>query len=139
MSFDGMTPTPASPAIEILSSTSGELVLTLTAPGAVSAAVQEGVAEYHRLEFPGYSHSNEVGHPLLPAVRQLIAVPNGCEIEVSVSPGEPLHYLGTLLYPVPATVVRYTAEGWEYLDEEFALDEDAYSSSGYYPTEIASV
>jgi hypothetical protein len=139
VSFDDVTQTPTSPAIKIVSSNLSELVLTVTTPGVVSAAVSEDDVEYRKLEFPGYYRSKVVGHPLLPAVRQLIAVPEGCEVEVSVSPGEAVHYRGSVLYPVPATVVRYTAEGWEYLAEEFAIDEDAYSQSGHYPSEIASV
>jgi hypothetical protein len=139
VSFDDITQTATAPALQIVSSDLSELVLTVTTPGVVSAAVNEDDVEYRKLEFPGYYHSTEVGYPLLPAVRQLIAVPEGCEVEVSVSLGNAVHYHGSVLYPVPATVVRYTPEGWEYLDEEFAIDEDAYSQSGYYPSEIASV
>jgi len=139
VSLDAVTEVPAAPSIEIASSSLDRLVLTVTTPGMLSEPVAEGTAEYRRLKFPGYHHSEDVGHPLLPAVRQLIAVPRGCEVEVSVSTGEAVHYEGALVYPVPATVVRYTPEGWEYLVEEFSLDEEAYVRSGYYPSEIASV
>jgi hypothetical protein len=42
------------------------------------------------------------------------------------------------VYPTPALVVEYTEEGWEYLVEEFALEE-AYYDSGWYPGDIAIV
>jgi hypothetical protein len=141
VSFDDVTQTATAPALEIVSSDLSELVLRVTTPGVVSTTVREDGTDYGRLEFPGYYHSTEVGHPLLPAVRQLIAVPEGCEIQVSVSLGDSAVWSGTVIYPVEAAVIRYTEEGWPYIAYEFARDNDAYhatllkSATDHQPTE----
>ncbi|MBN2566064.1 MAG: right-handed parallel beta-helix repeat-containing protein [Candidatus Eisenbacteria bacterium] len=113
--------------------------MRIEVPGVLSTASQEIGIDFRKLEFPSCYRSDEVGHPALPAVRQLIATPAGCSISVSVSVPDSLTYSNSVVYPVPDVETRYTEEGYEYLEEEFAYDEEAYSMRGYYPTEIASV
>lgn len=137
--FDGIATTPVPPRVGIVSSGSDELVLDIEVPGVLSTDVKEGEIDFRKLEFPGYYRSTEVGHPALPAVRQLIAVPAGCTVGVSVSTPDSIRYWDSVVYPVPALVTRYTEDGWEYLAEEFSYDEEAYSAKGYYPTQTASV
>lgn len=136
--FDGIATTPVPPRVGIVSSGSDELVLNIETPGVLSTAVEEGELDFQKLEFPGYYRSTDVGHPALPAVRQLVAVPAGCTIDVSVSIPDSIRYSDSVVYPVPAIVTRYTEDGYEYLAEEFAYDEGAYSTRGYYPTQTAS-
>jgi hypothetical protein len=139
VSLDGTTDQPCPPSIEIISSDLEQLVLRVECPGFVSETVTHEETEYTRLTFPGFYHSAEEGSPWLPAVRQLIAVPADCTMDVSVVLGDSAVFSGSILYPVPATVVRYTEEGWEYYDYEFAKDEEAYGRGGYYPTDVATV
>jgi PKD repeat protein len=137
--FDGLTTTPTPPGIDIISSGATELVVRIETPGVLGTAAEEMEIDFRMLEFPSYYRSDEVGHPALPAVRQLIATPAGCSIDVSVSAPDSLTYSDVVVYPVPELVTKYTEEGYEYLEEEFAYDEEAYSTRGYYPTEIASL
>ncbi len=137
--FAGIATTPVPPRVGIVSSASDELVLNIETPGVLSTAVEEGELDFQRLEFPSYYRSTEVGHPALPAVRQLIAVPVGCTVDVSVSTPDSIRYWDSVPYPVPAIVTRYTEEGWEYLAEEFSYVDEAYSARGYYPTQTVSV
>lgn len=137
--FDGLTVVPTPPGINIVSSGSSELVVRIETPGVLSTAVQEIGFDFRKLEFPAFYRSDEVGHPALPAVRQLVAVPSGCAIGVSVSTPDSVRYSNSVVYPVPEIVTEYTEEGYEYLVEEFAYDEDAYSMRGYYPTDVASI
>jgi hypothetical protein len=137
--LDGTTDEPCPPSIEIISSDLEQLVLRVECPGFVSETVTHEESEYSRLTFPGLYRTSEEGSPWLPAVRQLIAVPADCAMNVSVTLGDSVVFSGSVLYPVPATVVCYTEEGWEYYDHEFAKDEEAYARGGYYPTDVATV
>jgi hypothetical protein len=100
----------------------------------VCETIEHDGTDYKRLSFPTYFHSIETGSPALPAVRQLLAVPRGCEISVSATAMDSLLFTDCVVYPVEAEVIKYTVEGWPYVDHEFALDEQAYSRSGGYPS-----
>ncbi len=140
VSFDGtMTPTP--PSVEVMFSSSSEVVLRVTTHGVLCETVTEDTLEFHRLSAPGCYHSPDVGYACLPLIGQLIAVPEGAEIDVSVAvpdSADTMYFSDAAVYPTPALVVEYTPEGWEYLVEEFALEE-GYYDTGYYPGEVASV
>jgi hypothetical protein len=141
VSLDGVTTTPTPPTVEVLSSSSSEIVLLVKTPGVLCETVVEDTIEFQKITAPGCYHSPDVGYPGLPLVGQLIAVPEGAELEVSVAvpdSGDTVYFSDMAVYPTPALVIEYTPEGWEYLVEEFALDE-GYYQSGYYPTEVASV
>ncbi len=139
VSFDGHTAEPTPPSIEILSSGASEIVLRVRTPGVLCETVVGDETEFKRLGLLEHYHSTQVGSPLVPTVRHLIAVPAGCEIEVSFSAAETLTFSRVSLYPVPEVVVHYTDEGWEYFDYEFALDEAAYAESGLYPGQVTEV
>lgn len=111
VSLDGTTDQPCPPSLEITSSDLDELVLHIECPGFMSATVIHEKTDYSRLTFPGFYHSTVEGSPWLPALRQLIAVPADCTIGLEVALGDSILFSGSILYPVPATVVRYTEEG----------------------------
>ena len=90
--FDGVTSESTPPRFDIVSSGASELVVNIVTPGVLSTAVSEEGKEFRKLEFPGYYRSSEVGYPALPAVRQLIAVPAGCTVDVSVSIPDSIRY-----------------------------------------------
>ncbi len=139
VSFDGVTTSPAAARVEVISSSLSEVILRLTVPGMlVERIVHEG-DEYDRLELPGYKYSGAVGHPAMPAVRHLVAVPKGCDVSVSAVLLDSLLFSDVLVYPVEDLVTRYTNEGWSYLAEEFAKDPAAYSTSDRSPWLAAEV
>ncbi len=133
-SFDGVTTTPTAPRVQIVSSSSSRIQLIISTPGMLCETIEHDGTDYTRLSFPEYFHSTETGDPALPAIRQLLAVPRGCEINVSTTAMDSLVFTDCVVYPVEAEVVRYTEEGWSYVDYEFALNEQAYSRSGGYPS-----
>jgi hypothetical protein len=142
VSLDGTTATPTPPSVEVLSSTSSEIVLLVTTPGILCETVVQDTMEFQKITAPGCYHSPDVGYACLPLVGQLIAVPEGAELEVSVAvsdSGDTVYFSDAAVYPTPALVVEHTEEGWEYLVEEFALDEEGYYQSGYHPGDVASV
>jgi hypothetical protein len=138
VSFDGVTKAPSPPQLHVLSSSPSELVVEIRTLGVLCTSVVEDEMEFTKLELPGYGRSGEVGHPALPAVRQLFALPRGAEIDVAVAVADSILYTGSVVCPVPAEVTHYTEEGWPYPAEEFAYDEQAYGRSGYYPDDTAS-
>jgi hypothetical protein len=135
VSFDGVTTAPSPPELHVLSSTPS--ALEIRTPGVLCTSIVEGEMEFVKLELPGYDRTGEVGHPALPAVRQLFALPRGAAVDVGVAVSDSIVYSGTVVYPVPAEVTHYTEEGWPYPAEEFAYDEQAYGRGGYCPEEMA--
>ena len=139
VSLDGVTTSPAPPSSQIISSSAGEMIIWVRTPGVLSALVDHEGTEYTELSIPEYAHTHETGHPRLPAIRQLVAVPRGCTVELTSAILDSVDYSGSLVSPVPTEVTRYTSQGWEYLDHEFALDGDAYATAGFYPSRAAEV
>jgi len=138
VSFDGVTMAPAEPQVSVLSSSASELVLRILTPGVVSDSLEVESDEYRRLSLPGYGATRDVGHPELPVIGQLVAVPLGCDIALSTAYTESIRYWMPLVYPAPAETVRHTEDGYAYIDEVFSLDEDAYNSRGLSPDNVAS-
>ncbi|MBD3349458.1 MAG: hypothetical protein GF400_09750, partial [Candidatus Eisenbacteria bacterium] len=83
--------------------------------------------------------TTEVGHPEVPVIRQMIALPHDCDVSIEVTATDSVTFSGPPVYPAPEIVTRYTPEGWEYLEEEFARDGGAYQDSTYYPPVVASI
>lgn len=85
ISFDGVTATPTAPRVQIISSSSSRIRLIISTPGMLCETIEHDGTDYKHLSFPEYFHSTVTGDPALPAVRQLLAVPRGCEISVSAT------------------------------------------------------
>jgi len=138
VSLDGVTATPTAPSVRIISSSTSEIQLLVSVPGMVCETVEHDSTQYKKLSLPTYFHTLTEGSPALPAVRQMLAVPKGCQVSVSVTPLDSHVFSGCTAYPVEAEVIRYTDDGWPYIDTEFYLDQQAYGRSGDYPTPLAA-
>jgi len=138
MCLDGVTTTPAAPLIRIISSSTSEIQLAVSVPGMLCETVEHDTTEYKRLSLPTYFHTLKEGEPALPAVRQMLAVPRGCQVSVSAVAQRAVTFSACTVYPVEAEVVCHTDEGWPYIDTEFCLDQQAYGRAGSYPSPIVS-
>ncbi len=139
VSFDGTTQEPSPPRVELISQSTTGVVLRVTTPGAVCEKVEVDGSDYFRLSLPEYFHTLVEGAAELPAIRQLLAVPQGCEVSVNVAASDTIRFADCVVYPVEQVVTRYTDEGWSYLDTEFMRDQQAYSRGGSYPAEAVDV
>ncbi len=139
VSFDGRTLAPTAPTIQLISAEASRVVLRIDTPGVLVESVEHDAINFKRLSLPSYFDFGEIGHPALTAVRTLVAVPNGCEVGVSAVALDSLLFTDCTVYPVEEPVVKYTEEGWEYIDYEFAYDGQAYSRSGYCPGPSTSI
>ncbi len=137
--LDGVTTTPTAPEVHIISSSASEILLAVSVPGMVCETVEHDTTEYKKLSLPTYFHTLEEGAPALPAVRQMLAVPKGCQVSISAVVQRTVSLSGCTVYPVEAEVTRYTDDGWPYIDTEFCLDQQAYGRSGSYPSPVVSV
>jgi len=138
ISFDGVTATPTAPSVRIISSSTSRIQLVVSVPGMLCETVEHDTTEYKQLSLPTYFHTLEVGAAALPAVRQMLAVPRGCQVSISAVALDTLTFSSCMAYPVEAEVTRYTDEGWSYIDHEFCLDQQAYGRSGAYPSSMAA-
>ncbi|MBD3348062.1 MAG: hypothetical protein GF400_02560, partial [Candidatus Eisenbacteria bacterium] len=134
VSLDRTTTQPEAPRLQLLDSTESGLSLRVSVPGFECETVDHGGAAYQKLELPGYWRTEAIGSPWIPVVRQLIAIPEGADVTVRVTAGDPVTYEGCLLYPVPKEV-----KGDDRAWMEFAFDASAYSQRGYYPAELGAV
>ncbi len=136
--LDGVTTTPTAPEVRIVSSSTSQIELAISIPGMLCETVEHDTTEYKQLSLPTYFHTLEEGAPALPAVRQMLAVPKGCQVSISAIGQRTVTFSGCTVYPVEAEVTRYTDDGWSYIDTEFYLDQQAYGRSGSYPSPTVS-
>lgn len=133
ISFDGVTTIATEPGIEVQESNISRVGFEVAVYGmSVSDTLHEADI-YQLLNIPGYSHTNLVGAPKLPAIRELVAIPKCEDITFHVVPTDSLLLSGFLVYPVPKKVGREAEDGFGYPEFEFVRDDSLYSLDSFYP------
>ncbi|MBD3348334.1 MAG: hypothetical protein GF400_03940, partial [Candidatus Eisenbacteria bacterium] len=100
-SLDGLTASPRPPRLNIVESSAGGLVVRVALPGILGSTVVHGETEYRRLELPSYYRTTEVGHPEVPVIRQMIALPHDCDVSIEVTATDSVTFSGPPVYPAP--------------------------------------
>jgi len=127
------------PSVQTVPAGPGTFALDIAIPG-FSAGDESALGmTYRRLSLHGAYQTEAVGHPCLPEISQLVALPAGCEVAIQASPRDSVIFSDVTLWPTSAPVIKYTDEGWPYGDYDFVLDDGAYARPGYYPAEIAGI
>ncbi len=106
VSFDGITQEPLPPRVELVSQSVTEVVLRVATPGATCEEVEAAGSDYVRLNLPDYFHTLWEGSAELPAIRLLLAVPAGCEANISVASSDTILFSDCVVYPVEMVLMR---------------------------------
>jgi len=138
--LDCMSLEETAPVLTLLESTAGGLVLSVSVPGFFSETIDVLGTEFSRISLPSCARASaDTGRPELPPIRRLIAVPDGCQLSVSVAAQETVAFRDVVVYPVPRTVADQTEEGHWFVAEEFAYDQQAYASQLRVPQPLVEV
>ncbi|MEA3494852.1 MAG: C25 family cysteine peptidase [Bacteroidota bacterium] len=116
-------------------SKSGEIIVEYQIPGAYLTQQQVGETIYKFLSVEGFSKLHEVGKAALPFHNDLVAIPHGAEVKITILKTEFREYNNILIHPAlqPATDTYGAPE------PEFEIDEEFYSSDILYPKKTVLV
>ncbi len=119
--------------MEVVSSSSEEIVLEVTIPVVTQEEAQQDGTAYQRLSLPSSGTTTEIGKPELPAFGRFVAVPRGADLKVEVLADLVETSTGYLVYP--AQEPRIDQDG----EPDFVIDLASYERDEYYPTEIVEL
>ncbi len=131
--FDG-SPTPAQPALTVLTSDATAIVLEADLPGSLAEEVKVEGQPYTRLYGEGYGHPATVGLPDLPVLRRDVEIPFGATVALELVQAEYADYrLDDLdLYPIyPLQPPLPKVPGAE--NRPPTVDRTFYESGSRYP------
>ncbi|GEM_PF-3404321 len=98
--------------------------------------IEKNQTTYHLLYIPHYGIIPQVGKPLLPAKRFLLALPPTAKITELTMVKSYNHSLENYcIYPYQPPLPEKTLDN----DTEFVINETFYSSNSYYPPEIVTI
>jgi len=118
------------PRVEVVTSTSEEIVLEVTIPVVTQEEAQQDGTAYQRLSLPNSGTTTEIGNPELPAFGRFVAVPRGADLKVEVLADTVETSTGYLVYP--AQQPRIDQDG----EPDFVIDLASYERDEYHPTQI---
>ncbi len=99
-----------------------------------------GNENYHTLFLSDYSYTTEIGKPQLPVKTELLAIPESpVDIEIEILSTEHTTMYNYNINPVPNLIKIESLDGYSYLDEVFSIDEDFYSTDGFYPERLVEI
>lgn len=94
--------TPEEPTVTLIQSNTSAVVFNVQTPGMYSAEITTGGGVYQRLRLPGQINTTTEGYPEIPAIRQLIAIPQCDEVNITLQTNSPVYFTNYTVYPAPA-------------------------------------
>ncbi len=138
VAFDGTTP-HAEPSVEVISADERVIEIQAVVPGMTREVLSTKGGDFTALAFPGTGITYEIGMPKLPAIRQLVEIPYGAELSLEILSARRIdrslsdlgvrHRIVPVQAPIPKVPGALEAA-------EFVLDDAAYTSADFYPTEV---
>ncbi len=115
---------PSQPTYEVLSSNEFETVIQFTTYGFWTETVSEEGITFQTLELPGYFSNMDIGKPQVPAIIELIQVPNDATVSVSITGYTEEGLPGYHVYPFQELLAEdETTDGLEYDEAFYAVDQ----------------
>ncbi len=124
--------------IELISQQSEELEFQSAINEVNLLSVSTQLGEFSELIIPGFGYKGEIGSPLLPVKRELIAVPLGADIQVEINDYQSSEYMlsklgiGNQLLPVQPPVPKSA----DPANIAFIYNQAAYNLDNWYGAEI---
>ncbi len=136
-SFDPNLPenSNSSAGINILSSSSNEIILEVSFPGMASAEISKEGVTYQRLNIPNSGRTYNIGWAELPTLGRFIAVPQGAEPQVEILQYDSRTLSGYNIYPVQEQPVDLSGAP----EPAFTKDESFYRRNEFYPDRMAFI
>ena len=130
------------PTIEVISSSSTDVVLRITVPDYAIEEVQHGDDLYHIVNIPHTVLSELAGAPQIASLGTMVGVSGGADATLSVLDAEFDTLSGYHLLPAPKQVVTgmgLIVDETVVAEEVFDKDETIYTTDAFYPTSVAEL
>ncbi len=124
---------PVGPEGTVLISNGGETIIRFTVNGFWSEEVTDDGRTYHRLEFPDYATTLEIGKPELPVISEVIGIPGHSGVRAEVIDFKEEILTGYNVYPFQ-TPLRETEQR-----VKFDIDRAQYASNAFYPEHMVAI
>jgi len=132
ISFDGKGET--SPNYEIFQSNNSYVEFEIEIPGINS----NNVDNYNRVNIPEHTRMDSVGFPEVPVVSYLVAIPECESVNLDITLLDSVVIDNINIYPSPEYVEVENGD-IVYLEEQFAINTDAYNTDAYFPGYVGEV
>lgn len=119
------------PQLEVLESSAAGTAINLETYGMWVEDVKENEETYQMITLTGSSFTCEVGKPMLPVVRKLVAIPATAGVTVKVEVNSTTTFKDYLVYPTQEPQMGPSPE------PEFQKDEEFYKLDTLYPVELS--
>ncbi len=138
IAFSGKaTPSPAE--IKITDESNGSMTIEMNLYGINVESKMQNNEQYQSISIPNSDWLKDVGKPKLPVVRSIFTIPNTSEPSLEIE-SEAYNVLPNYkVYPVGKPIVRNGRNNTVYIDEQFTIDKDFYSSNIIYPQEVVNI
>ena len=117
------------PHITVKSFDYSSMLLEISIPGIESSKRIEENNTYDVIKFLGYNTTLEIGKPQLPAIRELLAVPNFTNYKFSIVDSSIITLTNYIVFPFQTPV----PEGEK---EDFTIDESFYKQDNFFPKNV---
>lgn len=95
--------------------------------------------DFQRISTPSGSVTIMVGHPEIPIIRQLIAIPHCDDVTLTVNVTETTSFSNYFVYPAPELVEVIHPDSSITVEESFVYDTTAYLQNQNYPQVTAEI
>ena len=119
--------TPAKPICQVIETSDYYIILDVELLGFYKENVVENGTTYQKLSFPGYQTTHDIGLPALPNISELIRVPDGSNLNITVFNETVTYFSGYTIYPYQTPLLE------DEVPIGFDIDETFYSTNAYYP------
>ena len=124
---------PRKPEATVLKSDATETIIRFDIHGFWTREISENGETFNELRFPGYATTMEIGRPELPCIADLVAIPDGSGVSVSVIESEEVVFGDYKVYPFQKPLF----EGEKRAG--FEIDRAFYETDALYPQEPAVI
>ena len=131
--------TPEAPIIVLNNSTTQNVAFQVEVPGMNFKEVVESGTIYQRANIPNWVVLEETGKPELPVIRQLIAIPECDDVNLSFNVTNEMYFDNFYIYPAPDYEQIQNPDQTVYMAEVFAKDSIAYSTNQFFPEVTAEI
>ncbi|MDD4650792.1 MAG: C25 family cysteine peptidase [Methanothrix sp.] len=91
------------------------------------------MVDYDILTLPKYAYTNEIGKPQLPVIRELLTIPEGSSVNVTILECDNSTYKNFNIYPVQPQKTDEANESSLKESTSFVIDREFYNQDRFYP------
>ncbi|UCE07242.1 MAG: hypothetical protein JSW07_04195, partial [bacterium] len=132
----------ASPQVTDIRINHNTVEFKLDIPGSYVIEIDDHDQIHQIMIIPECGYIDEVGHPMLPRITKLIAIPSSCtldKIKLKILSFESSVFEGYQIRPVPKLVEKISSNREVYFEEEYTKDSKIYSINKFYPYELIKI